>query len=168
MRARRGSSTRVAAGGARSSTTPGAGSRRPSTTRRACSRPRSSTPPPTAPRRSAVNGHGTARSVARFYGGLAEGGELDSVKLLRSEIVDDALRPHARGYDELLEEEASWGLGFRVDDADTFGLGGIGGFAGFGIRRPISRWATATSRACSPATSGPRHAKTLSMRCSRR
>jgi CubicO group peptidase (beta-lactamase class C family) len=84
----------------------------------------------------AVNGHGTARSIARFYGGLAGGGELDGVKLLRSEIVDDALRPHARGYDELLEEQASWGLGFRVDDADAFGLGGIGGFAGFGIRRP--------------------------------
>jgi CubicO group peptidase (beta-lactamase class C family) len=84
----------------------------------------------------AVNGHGTARSIARFYGGLAGGGDLDGVKLLRSEIVDDALRPHARGYDELLEEQASWGLGFRVDDADAFGLGGIGGFAGFGIRRP--------------------------------
>jgi CubicO group peptidase (beta-lactamase class C family) len=84
----------------------------------------------------AVNGHGTARSIAHYYGGLADGGELDGVKLLRSEIVDDALRPHARGYDELLEEEASWGLGFRVDDADTFGLGGIGGFAGFGICRP--------------------------------
>ena len=85
----------------------------------------------------AVNGHGSARAIARFYGGLAAGGELDGVRLLSAEAVDDALRPHAVGRDELLEDDAAWGLGFRVDGDDGgFGLGGIGGFSGFGIRRP--------------------------------
>jgi len=85
----------------------------------------------------AVNGHGTARSIARFYGGLAAGGELDGVRLLRAETVASALRPQAVGRDELLEEDAAWGLGFRVDGDDgSFGLGGIGGFSGFGIRSP--------------------------------
>jgi CubicO group peptidase (beta-lactamase class C family) len=85
----------------------------------------------------AVNGHGSARAIARFYGGLAAGGELDGVRLLRPETVDEALRPHAVGRDELLEEDAAWGLGFRVDGDDGgFGLGGIGGFSGYGIRRP--------------------------------
>lgn len=85
----------------------------------------------------AVNGHGSARAIARFYGGLAAGGELDSVRLLRPETVEEALRPHAVGRDELLEDQAAWGLGFRVDGDDGgFGLGGIGGFSGFGIRRP--------------------------------
>jgi CubicO group peptidase (beta-lactamase class C family) len=84
----------------------------------------------------AVNGHGTARAIARFYGGLAAGGELDGVRLLRPETVEEALRPQASGRDELLEDDAVWSLGFRVDDGESFGLGGIGGFAGYGLRRP--------------------------------
>jgi CubicO group peptidase (beta-lactamase class C family) len=84
----------------------------------------------------AVNGHGTARAIARFYGGLAAGGELDGVRLLRWEAVEEALRPQASGCDELLEDDAVWSLGFRVDDGESFGLGGIGGFAGYGLRRP--------------------------------
>jgi CubicO group peptidase (beta-lactamase class C family) len=85
---------------------------------------------------AAVNGHGTARAIARFYGGLAAGGELDGVRLLRPETLEEAFRPQATGRDELLEEDAVWGLGFRVDDGESFGLGGIGGFSGFGLRRP--------------------------------
>ena len=84
----------------------------------------------------AVNGHGTARAIARFYGGMAAGGELDGVRLLRSAAVEDAVRPEASGRDELLEDDAVWSLGFRVDDGESFGLGGIGGFAGYGLRRP--------------------------------
>jgi CubicO group peptidase (beta-lactamase class C family) len=83
----------------------------------------------------AVNGHGTARAIARFYGGLAAGGELDGVRLLSAESVDAAFRPQASGRDALLEDEAVWSLGFRVDDGESFGLGGIGGFAGYGLRR---------------------------------
>ena len=85
----------------------------------------------------AVNGHGTARSIARFYGGLAAGGELHGIRLLRPETVESALQPLAVGRDELLEDDVAWGLGFRVDGDDGgFGLGGIGGFGGFGLRRP--------------------------------
>ena len=84
----------------------------------------------------AVNGHGTARAIARFYGGLAAGGELDGARLLRPEAVDEAFRPQASGRDELLEDDAVWSLGFRVDDGESFGLGGIGGFSGYGLRRP--------------------------------
>ena len=35
-----------------------------------------------------VNGHGTARGVARIYAALAQGGELDGVRLLRAESLD--------------------------------------------------------------------------------
>jgi CubicO group peptidase (beta-lactamase class C family) len=85
----------------------------------------------------AVNGHGTARAIACFYGGLAAGGELDGVRLLEPETVENALRPQAVGRDELLELDVTWSLGFRVDGDDGgFGLGGIGGFSGFGLRRP--------------------------------
>ena len=85
----------------------------------------------------AVNGHGTARAIARFYGGLAAGGELHGIRLLRPETVESALQPVAVGRDELLEDDVAWGLGFRVDGDDGgFGLGGIGGFGAFGLRRP--------------------------------
>jgi CubicO group peptidase (beta-lactamase class C family) len=84
----------------------------------------------------AVNGHGTARAIARFYGGLAAGGELDGVRLLRPETLDEAFRPPASGRDQLLEDDAVWSLGFRVDDGESFGLGGVGGFSGYGLRRP--------------------------------
>ncbi len=85
----------------------------------------------------AVNGHGSARAIARFYGGLAGGGELGGVRLLSPASVEAALRPQAVGRDELLEEDAAWSLGFRVDGDDgSFGLGGIGGFSGYGLRRP--------------------------------
>jgi CubicO group peptidase (beta-lactamase class C family) len=83
-----------------------------------------------------VNGHGTARAIATFYGGLAAGGALGGVRLLEAATVDEALTPWATGEDALLETEVSWGLGLQTDpDAGDFGLGGIGGFSGFGIRR---------------------------------
>jgi CubicO group peptidase (beta-lactamase class C family) len=85
----------------------------------------------------AVNGHGSARAVARFYGGLAAGGVLDGVRLLRAETVAEALRPHATGHDEVLEQDVNWGLGLQTYPQEgSFGLGGIGGYAGFGLRRP--------------------------------
>jgi hypothetical protein len=61
---------------------------------------------------------------------------LDRVRLLRPETVAEALRPQAVGPDEVLEDDVSWGLGLQTyPDEGFFGLGGIGGFAGFGLRR---------------------------------
>jgi CubicO group peptidase (beta-lactamase class C family) len=86
----------------------------------------------------AVNGHGTARAIASFYGGLASGGALGGVRLLADPTVDEMLRPRAVGTDRLLDDEVSWGLGlqsYAVGRHQVFGLGGIGGFSGYGIRR---------------------------------
>ena len=84
----------------------------------------------------AINGHGTARAIASFYGGFAAGGVLDGVRLFREDTVAAALRPWAVGDDDLLETLVSWGLGLQTHPHDgSFGLGGIGGFAGYGIRR---------------------------------
>ena len=78
----------------------------------------------------AVNGHGTARAIAAFYGRLASGG----TGLFAQETLDRALAPQAVGEDLLLEDEVSWALGLQ-SDGPFFGLGGIGGFSGYGIRR---------------------------------
>ena len=74
----------------------------------------------------AVNGHGTARAVARFYVAMLAGGEIDGVRLVSPATVAEAVGPQASGPDVLLGEDMTWGLGFALD-TDGFGMGGIGG-----------------------------------------
>jgi CubicO group peptidase (beta-lactamase class C family) len=77
----------------------------------------------------AVNGHGTAEGVARFYAGLLGGGELDGVRLVSPEAVAEMTRGELTARDVLLDEERTWGLGVWVD-SDGFGMGGVGGSLG--------------------------------------
>jgi CubicO group peptidase (beta-lactamase class C family) len=79
----------------------------------------------------AINGHGSARGVARFYGALAMGGELDGVRVLSEPIVRQAASVQADGPDRLLGEDAQWGFGFAIEGT-TFGMGGLGGSLGYG------------------------------------
>jgi CubicO group peptidase (beta-lactamase class C family) len=72
----------------------------------------------------AVNGHGTARAVAGLYVALSRDG------LLSEALLREAVRPQASGVDEVLGQEAAWGLGFGVDP-DGFGMGGVGGSFGW-------------------------------------
>lgn len=66
----------------------------------------------------AVNCHATARGLAAFYDDLP--------RLLPPPLLTEALAPQAAGVDRLLEEEATWTLGWRRDGT-WFGMGGIGG-----------------------------------------
>jgi CubicO group peptidase (beta-lactamase class C family) len=77
----------------------------------------------------AVNGHGTAGAVARFYAGLLGRGELDGVRLVAPETVAAMTSGQLTARDVLLDEEITWGLGVWVDD-DGFGMGGLGGSLG--------------------------------------
>jgi len=77
----------------------------------------------------AVNGHGTAEAVARFYAALLNGGELAGVRLVSREIIDAMIVGELTEVDLLLEEEATWGLGVGVD-GDGYGMGGLGGSLG--------------------------------------
>lgn len=79
----------------------------------------------------AVNGHGTARAVSRFYAALA--GRLD-VRLLPEEVRRQMLTPVATGPDALLETDVTWGLGVQFEEA-LVGMGGLGGSAGFAETR---------------------------------
>ncbi|HEY7733037.1 MAG TPA: serine hydrolase domain-containing protein [Gaiellaceae bacterium] len=78
----------------------------------------------------AVNGHGTALAVARFYSGLAAGGQLDGMRLLSADLARGMVNPEREGLDEVLGEPVAWGLGVQVDP-QWFGLGGIGGSGGW-------------------------------------
>jgi CubicO group peptidase (beta-lactamase class C family) len=79
----------------------------------------------------AVNGHASARAVARFHAGISDGGILAGVRLLPENLSTSAISIQAEGNDALFDHFARWGLGFQID-VDGFGMGGIGGSLGWG------------------------------------
>ncbi len=78
---------------------------------------------------------GTARSIARLYGCLARGGELDGVRLLRPETIALGEQELSRFNDAFSDEEVAFGTGFALQSkhsglgppARVFGHGGAGG-----------------------------------------
>ena len=78
----------------------------------------------------AVNGHGNALAVARFYAGLLAGGQLDGVRVLSPGIVETMTAGEMTGPDLVFEDEVTWGLGVIVD-SDGYGMGGLGGSLGW-------------------------------------
>jgi CubicO group peptidase (beta-lactamase class C family) len=78
----------------------------------------------------AVNGHGNAVAVARFYAGLVAGGELDGVRLLAPATVSAMTAGEMTGPDVVFEDERTWGLGVAIEP-DGFGMGGLGGSLGW-------------------------------------
>jgi CubicO group peptidase (beta-lactamase class C family) len=74
----------------------------------------------------AINGHGSARAVARFFAGLLAGGELDGVRLLAPETVAAMTAGELSAVDVVLGEAITWGLGVWID-VDGYGMGGLGG-----------------------------------------
>ena len=90
----------------------------------------------------AINGHGTAAALARIYGALACGGEVDGVRVLSEASLARARTPQAAGVDALLELPLQLGLGFWISqpevpglalgpNAGAFGHPGAGGSLGF-------------------------------------
>jgi CubicO group peptidase (beta-lactamase class C family) len=85
------------------------------------------------------NGHGTARAIARVYGALACGGEIDGIRLLSRESIERARTEESRGPDEVLILETRFGLGFMMPlpgstmgpNEQAFGHPGAGGSLGF-------------------------------------
>ena len=61
-----------------------------------------------------TNPHSNARSIARIFGTLATGGEVDGVRILSSEIIDRANTIEADGEDLVLGRPTRFGLGFQL------------------------------------------------------
>jgi CubicO group peptidase (beta-lactamase class C family) len=72
----------------------------------------------------AVNGHGTARSVAGLYVALRHGG------LLSDRTLEQMLTPTGVGHDRVVGADVSWGLGVALDE-DGWGMAGTGGSFGW-------------------------------------
>lgn len=87
----------------------------------------------------AANGHGNARALARVYGALARGGEIDGVRLLSPAAVRRAAAEQVRSPDAVLVMETRRSLGFMLPvpgqpdnrGPASFGHGGAGGSLGY-------------------------------------
>lgn len=87
-----------------------------------------------------INGHATATSIAKIYGALSKGGEIDGVRLLEQEIIERAITEESFGADTLAYGQPTrFGLGFALTNDFTlmgpgpraFGHAGMGGSLGF-------------------------------------
>ena len=87
----------------------------------------------------AANGHGTARALARIYGALARGGEIDGVRILKPETIEQAIEEQSNGPDAVLGRmPLRFGLGFMLrspvmplsPSKRAFGHPGAGGSIG--------------------------------------
>ena len=85
------------------------------------------------------NGHATARALARIYGMLALGGELDGKRYLKPETIGNAIVEQSSGPDAILINPNRFGLGFALNNEfrpfspneRSFGHNGLGGSTGF-------------------------------------
>jgi len=87
----------------------------------------------------AANGHTTAHSLAKLYGTLARGGELDGVRVMSKEQVAQCSIEQSSGPDALLIINTRFSLGFMMSqpgaslgpNAKSFGHPGAGGSLGY-------------------------------------
>jgi CubicO group peptidase (beta-lactamase class C family) len=87
----------------------------------------------------AANAHVTASAVARFYGALARGGEVDGVRVLSEQAIARCLAERTRGLDLVLDVETRFSLGYMLSvpgamfgpNSRVFGHPGAGGSVGF-------------------------------------
>ena len=87
----------------------------------------------------AANGHTNARALARVYGALARGGELDGYRVLSPESIERAHTEHSNGLDEVLRLQTRFGLGYMLSLPESslgpnpraFGHPGAGGSLGY-------------------------------------
>lgn len=112
-----------------------------------------------------ASGHGTARAVARIYGALARGGELDGVRLMAPETVAQMATMQHDQIELMQERHYRQGLGVLLNSPDAvymgphpnaFGHHGIGGSIGFAD--PVARvgFSFAINRMHAVGDNGPR------------
>jgi CubicO group peptidase (beta-lactamase class C family) len=86
----------------------------------------------------AANGLFTARSLARLYAAIAEGGTLDGVELLSSGMIPKMSKLQVRSRDRVIPMKMGWRLGYHTAFTSKgrlptafghFGFGGSGAWA---------------------------------------
>ena len=88
----------------------------------------------------AANAHTTARSLARLYGSLARGGEIDGYRIVRPDALERFYAEQSYGPDQvLMQMPTRFSMGFMLSQPDAmfgphrkaFGHPGAGGSLGF-------------------------------------
>src|SRR5712692_9067868 len=87
----------------------------------------------------AANGHATARALARIYGALARGGEIDGIRILSARRIGRCYVEQSKGMDAVLGFPTRFSLGFMLSQPGaelgpnprSFGHPGAGGSLGF-------------------------------------
>lgn len=82
-----------------------------------------------------AGGIASARAMARYYGCLARGGEIDGVRILRQNTIRSAVRERSRFYDPYILEPMAYGTVFAIQTEQgrfgppggAFGHNGAGG-----------------------------------------
>jgi CubicO group peptidase (beta-lactamase class C family) len=86
-----------------------------------------------------ANGHANARALARIYGALARGGEVDGVRLFGPREIEQCYTEQSNSQDAVLPITTRFSLGFMLSqpaammgpNPHTFGHPGAGGSLGF-------------------------------------
>jgi len=88
-----------------------------------------------------ANGHATARAIARIYGAVARGGDLDGAHVIGPEATERCRTEQSSGADAVLQIDTRFGLGFMLPQGRAgtnfgpnpraFGHPGAGGSVGF-------------------------------------
>jgi len=97
-----------------------------------------------------VNGHGTARALARIYGALARGGEIDGIAILQPQTIERAITEEASGPERMFCGAIAmrFGLGFVLsEDAHRYArfspnrraFGHAGGGGSLGMADPDAK-----------------------------
>ena len=87
----------------------------------------------------AANGHTNARALARLYGALARGGEVEGMRVMAADEIPACHVEESRGPDEVLMISTRFSSGFMLSqpseemgpNASAFGHPGAGGSLGF-------------------------------------
>ncbi len=113
----------------------------------------------------AFGGHGNARGVAKIYAMLANNGEIDGVRLLKPETVEEISKLQWRGVCEMTHWPTRMALGFEANSPDhlpmgknmsAFGKLGSGGAIGFCDRENKLAFSYCTNYQCEGAGVGIR------------
>ncbi len=83
----------------------------------------------------ASGGIGTARSLAKLFGALANAGEIDGHRVVSADSIAEHTRPRSEGHDRVLLIENAFGLGYSLPNElnaygfipTAFGHSGLGG-----------------------------------------
>jgi CubicO group peptidase (beta-lactamase class C family) len=117
-----------------------------------------------------ANGHGNARAVARLYGALARGGEIDGIRLISAGTLDRAIEEQWHGPSAMSGLTFRMGLGFFLNcppdrpmgpNPRTFGHSGAGGAQSFADPDARIGFAYSPNRMHSGFDIGPRAARLI-------